>query len=280
MSTTLVTDPGPTADTALADTIGHPEAPRLWQRPWFQRVVVWSGLLVGWQIAAWQVGPFFLPSLADLADGVRLVVTEGDLGLMLGSFRQMLVGFGLAVAIGVPLGLLIGLSPLVRAAVGWVVDVLFVTSLVALLPFLILLAGTDFSFRVTVVFLFAAFYLIMNPAAGVANVDPGLVEMTRSFRGSRWRLLRSVVAPSVLPFTIAGMRLGMGQAIQGMIVAELWISVDTGRRLNALGAARELGEFFAFAAFIVVAGVALIQSLLWLQRRLTPWARDFEGLTP
>lgn len=278
-----VTAPTATATAESEPTVAgarrRPERPSLWHRPWFQRLVVWGGLLVIWQLAAWQAGPFFLPSLPDIADGVRLVVTEGDLTLMLKSYRQMLTGFGLAVAIGVPIGLVIGLSPLARAAVGWVVDVLFVTSLVALLPFLILLTGTDFSFRVTVVFLFAVFYLIMNPAAGVANVDPGLKEMTRAFGGSRWRLLRSVIAPSVLPFTFAGMRLGMGQAIQGMVVAELWISVDTGRRLNALGLARELGEFFAFAVFIVVAGVLLVRSLLWLQRWLTPWARDFGGVT-
>jgi NitT/TauT family transport system permease protein len=266
-------DPSMGADTEPA---AHA---RLWDRPWFQRTVVWGGLVAGWQIIAAIEGSFFLPSIPDIARGVWTAVRDGDFASVVTSYRQMLIGFGLAVVIGVPLGILLGLSAVFRAAFGWIVDVLFVTSLVALLPFLILIAGTDLSFRVVVVFLFSIFYLIMNPAAGVRSVDPGLREMARSFRASRWKMARSVIAPNVLPFILAGMRLGMGQAIQGMIVAELWISAGTGRRLTALGLARELGEFFALVVVIVVIGVLLIQLLFWLQRRLTPWASELRGVS-
>lgn len=268
-------DPGP----PLGPEDEGPTRVRLWDKPWFQRAVVWGGLLVAWQIVAGIAGSFFLPSVPDISAGFWTVITGGDLGGVLTSYRQMLIGFGLAVAIGVPVGLMIGLSAVFRAAFGWIVDVLFVTSLVALLPFLIILAGTDLEFRVLVVLLFSIFYLIMNPAAGVRSVEPGLREMATSYRASRWRMARSVIAPSVLPFILAGMRLGMGQAIQGMIVAELWISAGTGRRLSALGLARELGEFFALAALIVILGVLLIQVFVWLQKRLTPWANDLQGVS-
>jgi NitT/TauT family transport system permease protein len=256
-----------------------PRRPRLWDRPWFQRTVVLGGLDVAWQIVAMAAGSFFLPAVPDIVRGFGAAISNGDFGGVLTSYRQMLLGFGLAVVIGVPLGILFGLSAVFRAAFGWIVDVLFVTSLVALLPFLILLAGTDLQFRVVVVFLFSIFYLIMNPAAGVRSVDPGLREMAASYRASRLRMARSVIAPSVLPFILAGMRLGMGQAIQGMIVAELWIATGTGRRLSALGLARKLGEFFALAGVIVVLGVLLIQLLFWLQRRLTPWASELQGVS-
>jgi NitT/TauT family transport system permease protein len=266
-------DPSQLGDAKIADR------PRMWDRAWFQRTVVWGGLVVAWQIVAAIEGSFFLPSIPDIARGLWTVVREGDFAGVLTSYRQMLIGFGLAVVIGVPIGIMLGLSAVFRAAFGWIVDVLFVTSLVALLPFLILIAGTDLSFRVVVVFLFSIFYLIMNPAAGVRSVDPGLREMAASYRASRWRMARSVIAPSVLPFILAGMRLGMGQAIQGMIVAELWIAAGTGRRLSALGLARQLGEFFALAAVIVVLGVLLVQLLFWLQRRFTPWASELRGVS-
>lgn len=247
------------------------------KKRWFQRTVVWGGLLVAYEIAARRAGDFFLPRISDIARGYGAVISDGGLGALVASYRQMLVGFALAVVIGVPLGLLIGVSPVARAMFGWIVDALFVTSMVALLPFVIMIAGTDFSFRVTVVFLFASFYLIMNPAAGVRSVDPELREMARSFNASRWRMMRSVVTPSVLPFVLTGMRLGMGQAIQGMIVAELWITVGTGRRLQSLGLARKLGEFFALASIVVVVGVVLTQTLLKIQQRYTPWASNAEG---
>ncbi|WP_116995502.1 ABC transporter permease [Desertimonas flava] len=263
----------PHTDASSATVIEHTDRrPRLWDRRWFQRLVVWGGLVVIYEIAAIQVGDFFLPRLSDVVAGYGQVLSDGGLGSLIGSYRQMLAGFGLAVVIGVPLGLAIGVSSIARAMLGWIVDALFVTSMVALLPFIIMLAGTNFSFRVTVVFLFASFYLIMNPAAGVRSVDPELREMARSFDASRWRIVRSIVTPSVLPFILAGMRLGMGQAIQGMIVAELWITVDTGRRLQSLGLARKLGEFFALASMVVIVGVVLTQLLLYTQRRFTPWA--------
>lgn len=240
---------------------------------------MWGGLVIAWQLVAASQGPFFLPAVPDIVRGIGEAIRNGDFSGVVTSYRQMLIGFALAVLVGVPIGLLLGLSAVFRAAFGWIVDVLFVTSLVALLPFLILLAGTDFEFRVVVVFLFAFFYLVMNPAAGVRSVDPGLREMARSFRASRWRMARSVITPSVLPFILAGMRLGMGQAIQGMIVAELWISTGTGRRLTSLGLARKLGEFFALAAVIVILGVALIQVFVWMQKRLTPWASELTGVS-
>lgn len=267
-----VTATSPADKPAAAVMASAVQRPRLWDRRWFQRLVVWGGLVVIYEIVAIQVGDFFLPRLVDIARGYGHVLSDGGLGSLIGSYRQMLAGFGLAVVVGVPLGLAIGMSSIARAMFGWIVDALFVTSMVALLPFIIMLAGTDFSFRVTVVFLFASFYLIMNPAAGVRSVDPELREMARSFDASRWRVIRSIVTPSVLPFILAGMRLGMGQAIQGMIVAELWITVDTGRRLQSLGLARKLGEFFALASMVVIVGVAFTQLLLYAQRRFTPWA--------
>jgi NitT/TauT family transport system permease protein len=266
-------------DPSLLPEHETPERLPLWERPWFQRTIVWGGLVLAWQIVAMIEGSFFLPAIPDIIRGFGEAFSNGDFTAVLTSYRQMLIGFGLAVVVGVPIGLLLGLSAVFRAAFGWIIDVLFVTSLVALLPFLILLAGTDLEFRVVVVFLFSIFYLVMNPAAGVRSVDSELREMATSYGASRWRMARSVIAPSVLPFILAGMRLGMGQAIQGMIVAELWISTGTGRRLSALGLARKLGEFFALAALIVVLGVLLIQLFVWLQRRLTPWASELHGVS-
>lgn len=272
----VLSAPAATATTGIGTNAESNASPQLTKRRWFQRVVVWGGILAIYEFAAFRVGDFFLPRLGDIVAGYRAIVADGGIGELVASYRQMLAGFALAVAVGVPLGLLIGVSAVARAAFGWIVDALFVTSLAAVIPFIIMLAGTDFSFRITVVFLFASFYLIMNPAAGVRSVDPELREMARSFNASRWRTVRSIVTPSVLPFVLAGMRLGMGQAVQGMVIAELWISVGTGRSLQSLGLARKLGEFFALASLVVIVGVALTQLLLLAQRHFTPWAESAE----
>jgi ABC-type nitrate/sulfonate/bicarbonate transport system permease component len=201
-------------------------------------------------------------------------VANGSLRLVAESFQQMLLGFGIAVLIGVPTGLLMGSFRTVEFLLGPYVNALFVTSLAALLPFIILIFGTGFEFRVAVVVLFSIFYVTINPANGVRSIDPALVEMGRSFNISAVKQFFAITLPGTLPFIIAGLRLGLGQAVQGMIIAELWVTIGTGRKLTTLGLDRNLGEFFALAAVIVVVGTALTQLLMLAQRRLSPWSVD------
>jgi ABC-type nitrate/sulfonate/bicarbonate transport system permease component len=246
-------------------------------RAWFQRALTWGALLVLWEWFARSVGPFFFPSLGSVVEGYSLVLTDGSLLLVAQSFQQMFVGFGLAVLIGVPLGLLIGTFRTVEWLVGPYVNILFVTSLAAVLPFLILVFGTGFEFRVATVFLFSIFYIIINPANGVRSIDRGVVEMARSFNANPLKQFVAITFPGALPFIVAGLRLGLGQAIQGMIIAELWVTLGTGRKLVTLGLDRDLGEFFALASVVVVVGTLLTQLLLVVQKRLSPWSVDPAG---
>ncbi|SEF15684.1 ABC transporter permease [Jiangella alba] len=272
--------PESAAPVAEAPATPVPAAPAardrlpLYQRVWFQRTVTWGLLLIAWELFARRVGPFFFPSLSDVADGFQTIVGDGSLGLVAESFTQMLVGFGIAVLIGVPVGLLMGTFRPVEFLLGPYVNALFVTSLAAVLPFIILVFGTGFEFRVAVVALFAIFYVTINPANGVRSIDPAVLEMARSFNIGPVKRFLSITLPGTLPFIIAGLRLGLGQAVQGMIIAELWVTIGTGRKLTTLGLDRNLGEFFALAAVIVLVGTALTQSLMLAQKRFTPWSGD------
>lgn len=246
----------------------------LHHRAWFQRTVVWGGLLVLWQLFANAVGPFFFPGLNDVVAGFVQVFQDGSLLLVAASFQQMLVGFGLAALVGVPAGLLIGSFKTVEWFLGPYINILFVTSLAAVLPFLIIIFGTGFQFRVAVVFLFSIFYIVINPANGVRSIDRNITEMATSFNAGRIRQFFGITLPGTLPFIIVGLRLGMGQAIQGMIIAELWVTLGTGRKLITLGLDRHLGEFFALSAVVVVVGTILTQLLMVMQKVLSPWSVD------
>ena len=249
----------------------------LHHRAWFQRAVTWGGLLILWEVFARQVGPFFFPNLAGVLEGYVLAVRDGSLLLVVDSFRQMFAGYGLAVLVGVPLGLLIGSFRTVEWLVGPYINILFVTSLAAILPFMILLFGTGFEFRVATVFLFSIFYIVINPANGVRSIDASVMEMSRSFNAGPVKRFVAITFPGSLPFIVAGLRLGLGQAIQGMIIAELWVTLGTGRKLITLGLDRNLGEFFALASIVVLVGTLLTQGLLILQKRLSPWSADPAG---
>jgi ABC-type nitrate/sulfonate/bicarbonate transport system permease component len=249
----------------------------LLQQAWCQRVLTWGAIAILWQLFAMKVGPFFFPTIPEVVAGAFEAFGNGSLWTVVDSYQQMFVGFAAAVVVGVPIGLLMGQLRLVNFVIGPFINAFFVTSLAALLPFLILLFGTDFLFRAAVVFLYSVFYLIITPAAGVQAIDRGITEMGASFSVGPVRRLLSITLPGTLPYIITGVRLGLGQAVQGMIVAELWVALGTGKRLQSLGFAHELGEFFAFAAVVVAIGAALTGLVIYAQKKLTPWAGDVEN---
>ncbi len=127
---------------------------RLRDRKWFQRLVVWGLLLLIWEILGAIVGPYTLPRFSQVLVSMFAAFTNGDMATLAGSLMQMFFGFSLAALVGVPVGLLMGASRVVDYVLGIYVNALFVTSMEALLPFVIILVGTEFKFRVAVVFLF------------------------------------------------------------------------------------------------------------------------------
>jgi ABC-type nitrate/sulfonate/bicarbonate transport system permease component len=243
----------------------------LLDQKWFQRFVVWGSLVVAWEILGMILGPFFLPRFTQVFISMFGAFASGDMTTLGRSLMQMFLGFGLAAVVGIPVGLLMGASRVVDYVLGIYVNALFVTSMEALLPFIIILVGTEFKFRVAVVFLFAIFFVIINTAAGVRAVDPDLLETAAAFCTPRLTVFRKIILPAALPYVIAGLRLGLGHSVKGMVIAELWVIVDTGKRLVDLGYARKLPEYFALALWIVIFGALSSQLLLILQERLTPW---------
>jgi ABC-type nitrate/sulfonate/bicarbonate transport system permease component len=245
---------------------------RFFKRKWIQRLIVWGGLIIAWELFAIRVGPLALPRFSEIVMSMVASLFNGDLLTLLGSIRQMFAGLFLAVVIGIALGILMGTSPLIDAVIGLYARALFVTSLEALLPFLIIIFGTSFNFRVAVVFLFALFHIMFLTAGGVRSVGRDLLEMAAAFCTPRRKLIIAVVIPAILPYILAGCRLGLGAAFKGMIIAELWIIVDTGKILVELGVERRLPEFFAFAAWIIIFSIGLTRLLLAVERRLAPWS--------
>lgn len=246
--------------------------------PTRQRIVVWGGLLVAWQIFGMISGPFFFASVTDTVGGLVTFVDHGNMGHFFTSFRQLLIGFGLALAVGIPCGVFVGGSQAGDATLGIYVRALFVTSLEALLPFLILLFGSALQFRIVVVFLFAVLYVTINTAAGVRQVDPHYLETARAFGASRLQIARTVVLPSAVPYVFAGIRLGWGFAVKGMVIAELWVTTGLGKVLRNLGENRDLDQYFAIALLIVAVGAAGSALIQRMQRVVAPWSSIHRGV--
>jgi ABC-type nitrate/sulfonate/bicarbonate transport system permease component len=241
---------------------------------WVQRAIVWGALLALYEVAAIAAGDFYLPGVEEIAAGFVEIVREGRLGVLAQSMTHLLMGFGLAAAVGIPVGMAMGRSFVVDQVVGMYVRGLFVTSLAAVLPLLIILFGVDLRFRIAVVFLFSVFFIVVNTAAGARAVPRQLMRTAEAFCISPLRRFTSIVLPSSLPYVIVGLRLGIANAFTGMVLAELWVSRGTGAVLEGLGRNRDLPPFFAMVLLVTLMAALSAFAIRAAERRLMPWAKE------
>ncbi len=136
------------------------------------------------------------------------------------SFQEWSLGFLLSLAIGIPLGFAIGLWRRLRMFTGYWLFAVDATPSVALFPLIVLVAGIGLESKLIMVVLAAVFQVLLSTMGGVRAVSWKHMEIARSFGASEWRILRSVVVPTTIPFMLTGIRLGAGRALVGVVVAE------------------------------------------------------------
>jgi ABC-type nitrate/sulfonate/bicarbonate transport system permease component len=241
---------------------------RLVNTKWGVRLLAFLGFLVIWQLVAWWKGPTWTPTVQAIVGAMVDVFTEGYYLTLLKSLETMFAGFLITLLIGIPIGVLMGISKIADDLFSPWVMTLFSSPKEALLPLLIILFGVGFEYRVSIVVLFALFFVIMNTAAGVHYADKQLLETARAFCTPRLRFATRVLLPAAAPFVVAGIRLGLGMAFKAMIIAELWISTGTGGLIEQVGANRQLDLFYAIAWLLVGLAIAIYLGLVWLEERL------------
>lgn len=233
-------------------------------------------LLVGacaWELVGrlWRIP--FLPPLSNVLRALAQLIASGQiLGYLAASTVALLVGYALAVVAGVTLGLLMGRYRRVEYALDMYVNALLATPKIVLVPVLFAIFGVSRSVEVAIVFLSAFFIIVINTMSAVRTVDATYLEMARSFGASERQVFAKVLLPGSLPLTMAGLRMGMGRAVKGMINGEMFITVfGLGGLLRTYG-----GRFDAehvFAILLVVVGLALVCSFVVqsIERRVTRW---------
>jgi ABC-type nitrate/sulfonate/bicarbonate transport system permease component len=247
---------------------------RLLRNKWVLRGLFYGAILVAWQVTAVVKGEFFLPTLPQTARGFVEIFTEGYASTLLGTVQQLFVGFLIALVIAIPVGALMGRFRFVEDVLAPYVNTLFVTPKQALLPIIIVAVGIGFWYRTWVVILFAVFFPIINTAAGVRYVDRELRETARAFQTGRWRMFTRVYLPAAAPFVVAGIRLGFGMALKGMVIAELWIFSGAGNLLETFSRSPlRLDLYYPLVLLIIIFAVVANELLKWAERRLRPAAR-------
>ena len=226
-----------------------------------------------WEIAGRAGKAHLLPPLSKVITVWMELLVSGQLFQALAvSFQALALGFLLSVLFGVPLGLLMGRYRRLESFLEIYMTALLTVPMISFIPFLVIALGLGLHSRVWIVFLFAFVIIAINTTAGVRNVDPTLTEMARSFGARESDLFVKVILPAAMPMIMAGIRLGMGRAVLGMVTSEMILAVvGFGAMLMTFGASFNSPALFATILTIVLLAVGLLALIQHLDRRLTPW---------
>ena len=241
---------------------------------WTYRVLTLVLFLAAWQAYAELVGGLLVPTVPETAVALVEMLAGPDLWSALYVSNQALVlGFGLSVVLGVPIGILLGRFPSSEKYLNVYVNIALVTPLAAIIPLLVMAVGFGLTSRVILVTLFGIIMVIVNSRAGVRQVDPSLIQMARSFGASEATIWRRILIPGSMPAIMTGMRLGLSRAITGMVIVELlMVSVALGKMILQYRGLFQAPDLYAVIIVIVAEALILISLIGWAERKMTPWA--------
>lgn len=188
------------------------------------------------------------------------------------SLTEFGYGFLLALVIGIPLGLLIGMFRRVDYFASVLLSGIYATPKVALVPLIILVAGIGLESKLIVVFLLTIFAVVVSTVAGVHSVAERHLDLTRSFGASRWLVFRSVVLPSTFPYILTGVRIGAGRALVGVVTAEfLAANEGIGYYISLYGVFLDTSRVMLGIVLLGTFGVAIGELLRFIERRFEVW---------
>ena len=236
--------------------------------------------VVLWEYFGRQVNPLFLSYPSAIVKAcVQLLIAGEFQRQAIRSLEVYAVGLGAALVLGILLGLLMGRYRLAEYLLDPYVYALDATPRVALIPLLLLWFGLGAPAKIAVVFLSGIFPVLMNTFSGVRTVSGGLVDVGRAYGAGEGKIFTKIIMPAALPFIMAGVRLGVGRALIGIITAEMFTAVTgMGALLIRYSSAMATDKFFVPVIFLALLGVILSGAVEALQRRLAPWKETERAL--
>jgi len=237
-----------------------------------RNVSVLVGLAV-WEIYGRAIHTIIFAYPSQIGRAFIELARTGELWFYLrGSLVVLAGGLLLAIAIGIPVGIVMGRRATVEYALEPYINALYSTPTVALIPLIVLWAGFQVKAKVILVFLFCVFPILINTYQGVKNADARLLEVARSFCAGEWSMWRDLMVPSAAPYILAGIRLGIGRGLVGMVVAEFYTAI-TGLGYMIVQYANNFRTDRLFVPIVVlmILGVGLTSLLRRIERSVAPW---------
>ena len=234
-----------------------------------------------WETAVhiFDVEYFILPPPSKIM-GTLLAEREQLLEHTLVTLQEMLLGFALAVGIGIPLAVLMFEFPVLEKAFYPYVIGSQTVPVFAIAPLLVFWFGFGIASKVMMAAIIVFFAIVLNTLDGLKSTDPDTVNLFRILRATRWQILWKVRMPSALPFIFSGAKIGISISTIGAVLGE-WVGSSAGLGYLMLYANAQLQTPLVFAAIfcLTLLGLGLFSLLTLLQRFTMPWRRYQDNIS-
>ena len=237
---------------------------------------LWADLLLpllGDTARQLRIRPIFISSPTRIVMKVQQMFSTGEIwGHLVASGVTFGLGGLIAVLFGIPLGLAVGWYRRLRYAVEPFLSAYNATPQVVFIPLLIIWFGTGLATKVLIIAMVTFIPLTMSTLAAVKTNDPRLLKVAKSFGSSDWQRFRDIILPTSLPYVLSGLRLGVGRAMVGVVVGEIYASsAGIGYLINVSGASFQTDRVFVGILVIAVVGLLLTWCIHVLERRVDKW---------
>ena len=203
---------------------------------------------------------------------------SGDLNRhLLATLFEFASGFSTACIVGIVLGYLMGRYRWFDELMDPWIATLYSIPVIAFVPLIIIWFGIGLFSKIIVVFKITAVAIMLNTAAGIKNLDPVWLELSQSMRLSPWQTTLKIRLPGALPYIVTGMRLGVGRAMLGVIVAELMAAnAGLGFLLRDASETWDSPKLFVTVVLLAAMGMGSFTLIKKGEQRLAPWRETAE----
>lgn len=232
-----------------------------------------GAFLFAWELYGRSLNPIFLSYPTAVTGAFAELVLNGQLVKATGqSLTALAFGFAVSIVSGIVIGLLMGRYRTVYYALDPFVIALYNTPSVAVIPLIQLWFGLGLEAKVVIVIMSAFFPIVINTFAGVRNTSRSTVDVVRAFGASERQVMTKVVLPGAVPFIMAGLRLAVGRAVIGVVVAEFFTAVTgLGGLIIVFSNSFATAKLFVPVITLVVLGLVLTQAARALESRFATW---------
>lgn len=226
---------------------------------WQTRLIFFAVMLAAWEalfrLKLWP--PYIFPSMSSVATSLFVGFADRSYPIAIAvSLRRILIGYGLSLLIGIPLGLLVGRVRLVQDTLGSIVLGLQALPSICWLPLALLWFGLSETAILFVVVMGAVLSVTLSTADGVRNTPPLYLRAARTMGASGWRLYTGVILPAALPAILSGMKLGWSFAWRSLMAGELlYISLGLGQLLTMGRELNDMSQVIAVMLVIILIGL-------------------------